>query len=468
MRTQKTLSRRGFLRVSAVVGAGAALTAACQPEIVEKAVVKEVEKEVTRVVAVQPTEEPIVLRLMMRAGGYNSEPAIYNYRPAEFTEETGIGVKLEPIPGGEYNAKIETLAASGTLGDNMFSSQSGWYHSRMVHFGVIAPVDEMMDAQGISRDEWLPATIGACTFGGKTMGLPKCAHPGYAYVFLNNDLLDEAGIPIPERDGNTYDDIAEWATKLTKGPVGKRDTYGYYIAKGNFQAVVNALHSFGAYEVNEDGVSVNAEDPFWKQMVRFNHRALVTENVSPQDTDLGSAGVMGLFAAGKLAMFQGARSQVRQARQAVGPEDGSGEGKFPWSTIGAARTENFREWGLSLNTHSGTMQSQHKLESFKLTYALSDARFSYLVSKHQGYLVGRTNEMEEIKEMAEDPFLQLQFYEQGQGTPYRVGKNLRGTEYDRAIRNAVDAVYLGARDADDAFFAELNMTLNDILQKPVP
>jgi hypothetical protein len=120
-----------------------------------------------------------------------------------------------------------------------------------------------------------------------------------------------------------------------------------------------------------------------------------------------------------------------------------------------------------LNTHAGTTQSQHKLESFKLTYALSDARFAYLNANELGYLVGRTNELEEIGPAAEDPFIQLQFYEFSRQVPYRIGANYRGLEWEQIIRNSTDLVYLGEREPDDAYFEELGDTISELLARPM-
>lgn len=488
MSSQSRVSRRRFIQSGAAAGS-VALIAACAPKVIKETVVVEkpvekvvertvvvkeaveVPKEVTRVVekvVEKPAaKEPVELRLHMRAGGEKSEVPIYVTRPKEFTEETGIKVKLEPIPGGEYWAKIESMAAAGTLGDNMFTTESGWYHSRMVHFGILAPIDDFMDAEGVSKDEWLPPAYATCVKAGKTYGLPKCAHPSYSYYWINHQLFDAAGIPIPETYGTTWEQIAEWARKLASGPKERRDVYGFYPAITNIQAVTSGLHAFGAWELDEEGKAVDATTPEWKAYVRYNHAALVKDKVAPLASELGSAGVIGLFAAGKLAMFMGIRGDNKAVRQAVGPEDGSG--KFKWSAHGLPEAPGFTNWPLSLNTHAGTMQSQHKLESFKLTYALSDARFAYLVANEIGYLVGRSKELDEIGPAKDDPFIQLQYRQQSRGVPYRIGRNLRGSDYQKTMINTLDAVYLGEQEPDDAFFANiLNPALNEVLQRPVP
>jgi hypothetical protein len=120
-----------------------------------------------------------------------------------------------------------------------------------------------------------------------------------------------------------------------------------------------------------------------------------------------------------------------------------------------------------LNTHAPTRQSQHPVEACMLQYALADARFSQIIAEAHRYLVGRTNELEEIGQLAEDPFLQLQWAMHFRAAPYRVGRNYRGEEWRSAITNTLDEIYLGVREPDDAFFAYVKDSLDDILQRPI-
>ncbi|MCC6455959.1 MAG: extracellular solute-binding protein [Caldilineaceae bacterium] len=451
------LSRRSFLRGAAasaalVLAACAAPAGAPAPGSSESG---------------SPSEEPIVLRLHMRAGSETSEPSIYVQRPAEFTEETGVQVQLEPIPSEEYWAKIETLAASNTLGDNMFTDEKNWQHSRAVHFGLLQEIDDFMASENVSRDEWLPGVFATCIVNGKVYGLPKTGHPAHAFLFINNDMLEEAGIEVPT-DGSTtsWEQYREWANLLATGEPDARDVYGFHMPTNNIQMIINSIRTFGGWELTEDGTQSPVMDDGWKGSIGFAHALYQEDKTMPLAANIGTGGVVGLFASSRLPLMATARSTYSQVLEAVGPEDGS-TGGFRWSYIGLAMGPNFNGWGASLNTHAGTTQSQHKLESFKLTYALSDARFAYLTAHDIGFLVGRANELDEIGDAADNAFIQLQFQEYSKGVPYRIGANYRGLEWEQIIRNTTDLVYLGERQPDDAFFAELETALNDLLARPV-
>ena len=135
-------------------------------------------------------------------------------------------------------------------------------------------------------------------------------------------------------------------------------------------------------------------------------------------------------------------------------------------TIQFPRGPKARGWGVSIDTHSGTSASKVKDEAFTLIQALSDRRFAYLVGKTQGYLTGRVDNLEALKEVASDPFIQLQQKCTEQEDPFWRAKNLRHYEFEAELRNTLDLLWLGKRKLDKAFIADLKTGLDGILAKP--
>jgi ABC-type glycerol-3-phosphate transport system substrate-binding protein len=450
----QSVSRRNFLKAAGFTGAGLLLAACAAPGGAPATGGTSDES---------PSQEGITLILHMRAGTETSEVPIYITRPQAFTEETGIQVQLEPIPGNEYWAKIETLAASNTLGDNIFTTEASWQHSRAVHFGILQDIDDFMAADNVSPDEWMPGAIASCTFNGKIYGLPKTAHPAHCFVFLNHAMLEEAGIPIPDTYGLTWEMVQEYAQVLSQGEPDRREVFGFHMPTDNIQMFVNGVRSFGGDIISEDGTDALGNSDAVKGYVRYSNELYNVDQTMPRTAELGTAGVIGLFAGERLAMMGTARSTYSQVIEAVGVGD---DAAFPWSVVAMPKGPNHQGWGLSLNTHAGTSQSPNKYESFLLTYALADARMAYLTANEIGYLVGRTNELEEIGPAADDPFIQLQYSEHFDGTAYRIGANFRGSEFISTLMNTVDLVFLGERQPDDAFFDELDQALDDVLARP--
>jgi ABC-type glycerol-3-phosphate transport system substrate-binding protein len=276
---------------------------------------------------------------------------------------------------------------------------------------MLQEIDDFMESEGVSRDEWLPGVFDTCIVNGKVYGLPKTGHPAHAFLWINHDMFEAAGLEVPtDEEGITWETYREWANTLATGDPDSREVYGFHMPTNNIQMIINGIRTFGGWELTEDGTQSPVMDEGWQGSIKFAHALYQEDKVMPLSSALGTAGPVGLFAASRLPLMASARSTISQVREAVGPEDGS-TGNFRWSTIGLAKGPNFNGWGASLNTHAGTTQSQHKLESFKLTYALADERFAFLSANEIGFLVGRTNELDEVGPAAGDPFIQLQFQE---------------------------------------------------------
>jgi len=414
----------------------------------------------TSVPAAKPgaAKEPVTIRLHLRGGGEQSEPAIYVMRPDEWAQETGNKVKREEIVG-DYVGKVLALAAGNTLGDVMFTGESLSQHSRFVRGNLIEPVEDYLGPFNVKKTEYVQAIVDTLTYNGKMYGLPKCGHPGACFIAVNLKMLDEAGIKRPQPDGShTFADVSSWAVKLAKGPAENRDVYGYRVeySEDGARAV---CHAMGSQVISDDGMKSLADsDPVY-EWAKWSNQFINVDKVHPAAAALQGQGVEGVFAAGKLAMFQIARSVVRPIRLAV-------KDKFEWGVIMMPRAAKPVGWGSRVDTHSVTTQSKHKDVAFSLIYAMADRRFAYLVAKEQGYLTGRVDNMEAIKELASDPFLQLQAKAGNEEAAFNKAKNLRTEEFWTAWTNHMDLLWLGKRQLDKAFMAELKKVTDEVLAKP--
>ncbi len=304
---------------------------------------------------------PVELRFHMRAGGEKSEPAIYVYRPQEWMEQTGHKVKLEPIPGGkDYIPKIDSLAASGTIGDLTWTSDVWSEHTHLVKFKVLEPVDSFMNTHKIQKDEWFKSITDTLTFEGKMYGFPKTGHPGDAYIFINLKMFRDAGIKEPPTYGNSFDDIRTWANKLAKGPKDNRDVYGYYSGITGLQALTNGVRQYGGDLVDKDGVTSLVNSDEYGAWLNWNYQLVVQDKVHPFSQAIPNGDLAGLFAAEKVAMIHVQRYFQFAARNAV-------KDKFEFTSIQYPRGPKALGWGASIDTHSTTAASKNKEESLTLT-----------------------------------------------------------------------------------------------------
>ena len=447
---QGKLSRRQFLWTVAATG----FLAACAPAA-PAAPSSEGGAEAA------PGEEPITLVMNMRAGGDQSEPAIYVRRPATFMEEhPNITVELAPIPGGEYDAKIITAASAGTIGDVLWTSDVWTLHSRLSKLGVVAAVDDHLEATGHSKDEWLPAAVDTLSREGVMYGLPKNSHPGDSYVWLNNSLFEAAGIPLPETYGNSWDDLTAWAEAIASGAVDDREVYGITPANAGTQAIVNGVRQFGSYENNEEGTESLADSEGWYQWAAWN-KHLYENNLAPIEASLPSGGSRALFLAGKLGMLHAQRSTYRAVIEGMKEV----ENPFEVTIIQLPRGPEAKGWVASVDTHSSSTATKHPDEAFLLTYALADQTFTRYVVEDQGYLGGRVDDIETIEDIM-TPFLELQYQCMLEEEKFNQPANARGLEVQTVCVNELSKLWLGEEELSEAFMANLKDAIDEVLDKP--
>ncbi len=447
------LSRRKFLWAAGAAGLTMGL-AACAPAAPGGS-------SSTGDEAAAPGEEPVTLLLNMRAGGDQSEPAIYVDRPAKFMEEhPNIKIELAPIPAGEYDAKILTSASAGTIADVLFTSDVWTLHSRLVKLGVIAPVDDQLEAHNISKEEWIPAAVDTLTHEGVMYGLPKASNPGEAFVWLNNSLFEEAGIPIPDTYGVTHAQITEWAEALTTGPEDDREVYGVMWRANGVQSIVNGVRQWGTYENNEEGTENLADNEQWFQWASWL-KDLYDRNLTAVESALPSGGGDALFLAGRVGMRHNQRSFYRRSiegmKEVANP--------FEMTVIQAPREPDAKGWVASVDTHSASTNTDHPDEAFLFIYALADEIFARGVAETQGYLTARVDDLETIDDI-KTPFLELQYQCTIEEEKMHQPANARGAEVETVYVNELSKLWLGEAELNEAFMQNLKDAVDEVLDKP--
>ena len=233
---QKNVSRRDFLRVSALTAAGAAL-AGCAPQVVketvevevtrevevekevEKVVEVEVEKEVEKIVEVtaEPTEapplrEPVALQWWTGGWGGTAPRAGQLAIEGAFNAK-GTGITVEWVDTPEMNDKLMTAIAGATAPDiGICCVEYASYYAR----DAFMPLDDYISvSQVIKKDEFVPGLFESMTYQGKTLGVPalECG-PRYGQLF-NKGLVEEAGLDISNLP-QTWDEMYEWHEALTQ------------------------------------------------------------------------------------------------------------------------------------------------------------------------------------------------------------------------------------------------------------
>jgi multiple sugar transport system substrate-binding protein len=244
--TSKKLSRRDFLRASAVTAAGAAL-AACQPQVIKETVevekvveqtvevpvaqtvevVTEIEKTVVVEATAPPPEEATVIIFVGFGTGTSAEQiAVHEEIAEEFNAQSDM-IKAEFLTSvyAENQAKFSTLVAAGTPPDICMPIGVGGVSQ---NFEAWADITPYVERDNYDLGVYFGATVDLHTHAGKgLLGLPIGVYP--MVIFYNEDLFDAAGVDYPparigdacaDGDAWTYDKLAEVAKQLTVDAAG--------------------------------------------------------------------------------------------------------------------------------------------------------------------------------------------------------------------------------------------------------
>ena len=117
-----------------------------------------------------------------------------------FAEDNpNISLDITGNGGTDYNSKLK-IAFAANEGPDLFEIQGLGKMEDLVKSGSIRPLDDLIEKYGIN-DQILPGSLNSFTFDGHVYGLPTIT--GLAVLYCNTELLEEAGVGIPE----TWDDL---------------------------------------------------------------------------------------------------------------------------------------------------------------------------------------------------------------------------------------------------------------------
>lgn len=286
MQTKSSLSRRTFLKASALA-ASAGVLAACTPPAATQAPAPaeggeaapegeapagDAAKVRIHCVKKEDVSDWIQMGLDQNIDGFKDK-------------NPKIEVVLETIPGWmpEYAPKILSFAAAGSLGDMV------WYPPRhrshiawAVQYDIMADLTPMAAAQQYDlAANFYAGANEVNSFEGKQYWMSFISEPAVPIIAYNKTKLAEIGVPEPTDDW-TFDEQMEWCKKATSP-----DFYAYSEADRRFVPFsgVPYLRQWGVEPVDKDGKKAQFTD-FAENMTKALQFSmdLINEKVSPSPT----------------------------------------------------------------------------------------------------------------------------------------------------------------------------------------
>lgn len=253
----------------------------------------------------EPSEpaEPIELTYLTW-DGTKSENGTYTMQDAidAYTAiHPNVTIKLDIQSENDSQAfleKLDLMQLTGKTADIIAQPSARTYNLRAEQ-GFFRPLDDFMAAEGVKYTDLYKSNL---QVDGKYYALPLAGDQIYG-VFINKDMLDAAGLPVPEM-GWTWDDYAEYADKMTSG-TGANKVYGSYLRlswseflrEGLFNVVLDNPY------VKEDGTS-NMDSKYFGSWLEYVNKLQQDGTTVPlSDIKANNLAYRDVFFTGKAAML---------------------------------------------------------------------------------------------------------------------------------------------------------------------
>ncbi len=346
------ISRRDFLRNSAIATAMMAGLAACAPAAAPSAGTGETSD------GSEPAAEAVTITFVCDTIN-EGHTEVRDKWSQEFTEANpGIIVDHQTVPGPDYNTKVQTLFAAGTPPDMYRYLQETTPIITVAEKNLHLQLDDYIERDGYDLSDFRPDSITLYQWDGKTYALPR--DYGNQNLYYNVDLFEEAGVEPPPADWEdtefTFEVFLDMLKRLTKEEGGRTTQWGFLVNRGQ-RPWASWVYSNGGALVHRDdrGVATDSAmaDEATVEALQFLQDLMYVHGVSPRPDLESELGGIDLFATGRVAVMLTNPSAVNQFRVIeafkwdvgtipIGKAErrGTGGGGTGWATGAASKYPN--------------------------------------------------------------------------------------------------------------------------------
>jgi multiple sugar transport system substrate-binding protein len=214
----------------------------------------------------------------------------------EWSETSGISVKVEVVTWDNYWTLLEAGVQGGTMPDVF------WMHSNnaqlyMENDALLQLDDYIASDDAINLDNYYSGIVNLYTRSdGNVYAIPK-DHDTIALLY-NKAIFDEYGLAYPDETWS-WEDVYEASAAIYEASGG--DTYGYALNVSNNQdSWYNIVYEYGAEVINDthDGTTIGSDEG--KAAMEMVRQLL---SVSVPQTVVAETGTDSLFLSNKVAMI---------------------------------------------------------------------------------------------------------------------------------------------------------------------
>ena len=253
----KNLSRRDFLRVSALAATGTAL-AACVP-VAPAGTGSEASGE--------SAGGEVALKFWMWNTYAPPADEVLEQAILAWGEENGISIEISRDSDGNMEQKVMPSLEAGTLPDAFFASSNAAL--LMADAGGAADLTPLFPEIGNAHGGWLPRLENYVTREGKISFLPYSIDT--PMMHYRQDIFEEAGIAVPEGQW-TWDEVRDLgmqAQQFTEEKGEKKVGWGFGVVKQQHDGWCDDLfRNFGADIWDESGSKIILKDEKSEEALR--------------------------------------------------------------------------------------------------------------------------------------------------------------------------------------------------------
>ncbi len=243
-------------------------------------------------------EEPVTLRFVSWQSNHDEK----NQAVADAYHELHPNITVEfeyvgDMNSEDYMTKTDIMLMGGEEMDIVMTPDFAKYSTRAASDSYL-PLDPFFEEEGVTADDEYNVLL---RVDGELYGIPT--EMKYPLVLINKDILDQAGLEVPDIDW-TWDDYADYARKMTYGS-GADTVYGsYFHSWGSINLYGVQTGRTGNSYFYDDG-SLALDDPYLVDFLEYRYNL---ENVDKASTPLADVKALNMnyrdqFFNGKIGML---------------------------------------------------------------------------------------------------------------------------------------------------------------------
>lgn len=264
---------------------------------------------------------------------------------------------------GDLTQKVQTMAASNTLPDNVHAYLSGQAYHRFAIGGAFREIEPYIARDKFDLKPYIQPLIEYLRIDKKLYGLPFKGQISRIAFFYNSNLFQERGIPLPTESW-TVDDLVKAAQQLTKRSGDETTQWGFALNAWGSSPFDAFTMPFDGYTMDTAGRKATMDTPGmlralqWHENLIGRERVCVPFNATPNGPTL--------FDEGKVAML--GRVLFNYKSTNILPK-----AQFKWDGLLMPKGPNGKRGGTTTgDTHSVTRDSKAPDAAWELLKFLTD------------------------------------------------------------------------------------------------